>query len=182
MSYDLHGLWDKGNKWLGAFLNSHTNMTEITEYLDLFWRNDIKPEKSLGLAFYSRTFLAASTGCTQGKCMFDSIGEAGPCSKDDISGTLTNTALTDQSRAAGATPTLDKDAIVKVAVIRRKWITYDDEDTFKLKVDAARKLCIGGVMVWAVSQDYTDGLAKVASAVGKKKRAGSGLYDTRYSA
>ncbi|KAK1767907.1 killer toxin subunits alpha/beta [Phialemonium atrogriseum] len=182
MSYDLHGLWDKGNKWLGAFLNSHSNMTEITEYLDLFWRNDIKPEKvTLGLAFYSRTFLAADKGCTKAKCMFDAVGEAGPCSKDDIGGTLTNAELTDQIRAAGVTPTLDKDAMVKVAVIGRKWISYDDEDTFKLKVDAARKMCLGGVMVWAVSQDYTDKTAKVAAAVGKK-RAASGLFDTRYSA
>lgn len=182
MSYDLHGLWDKGNKWLGAFLNSHTNMTEITEYLDLFWRNDIKPEKvTLGLAFYSRTFLAADKGCTKAKCMFDSVGEAGPCSKDDIGGTLTNAELTDQIRKAGVTPTLDKDAMVKVAVIGRKWITYDDEDTFKLKVDAARKMCLGGVMVWAVSQDYTDKTAQVAFAVGKK-RADSGLFNSRYSA
>lgn len=36
MSYDLHGLWDQKNQWLGPFLNAHTNMTEITEYLDLF--------------------------------------------------------------------------------------------------------------------------------------------------
>jgi GH18 family chitinase len=181
MSYDLHGLWDKGNKWLGAYLNSHTNMTEITEYLDLFWRNDIKPEKvTLGLAFYSRTFLVADKGCTKAKCMFDSVGEAGPCSKDDVGGTLTNAELTDQIRAAGVTPTLDKEAMVKVAVVGRKWITYDDEDTFKLKADIARKMCLGGVMVWAVSQDYTDKTAKVAAAVGK--RASSGLFDTRYSA
>ncbi|QUC21794.1 uncharacterized protein UV8b_06035 [Ustilaginoidea virens] len=183
MSYDLHGLWDKGNKWLGAYLNSHTNMTEITEYLDLFWRNEIKPEKiTLGLAFYSRTFLAADPGCTHAQCMFDSVGEAGPCSRDDIGGTLTNAELTDQIRAAGVTPTLDKDAMVKIAVIGRKWITYDDEDTFRLKVDAARNMCLGGVMVWAVSQDYAGRSAKVASTVGRKKKRGqSGLYDTRFS-
>jgi hypothetical protein len=189
MSYDLHGLWDKGNRWLGAFLNSHTNMTEITEYLDLFWRNDINPEKvTLGLAFYSRTFLAADPGCTEAKCMFDAVGEAGPCSRDEAGGTLTNAELTDQIRAAGVTPKLDKEAMVKVAVIGRKWITYDDEDTFKLKADAARKLCLGGVMVWAVSQDYTEqGAAAVAAAAGgstggsSKKRADTVVYETRYS-
>jgi len=57
MSYDLHGVWNKNNKWQGNFLNAHTNMTEIGEYLDLFWRNDVDPAKlNLGLAFYSRTF------------------------------------------------------------------------------------------------------------------------------
>ncbi|KAK4238206.1 killer toxin subunits alpha/beta [Achaetomium macrosporum] len=187
MSYDLHGLWDRGNKWLGAFLNAHTNMTEITEYLDLFWRNNVNPEKvTLGLAFYSRTFLAADPGCTEAQCMFDAVGEAGPCSKDEIGGTLTNAELTDQIRAAGVTPKLDKDAMVKVAVVGRKWITYDDEDTFKLKADAARKLCLGGVMVWAVSQDYTErGAAAVSAAAGgssqQRKRADAVVYETRYS-
>ncbi|KAL2266866.1 hypothetical protein VTJ83DRAFT_4143 [Remersonia thermophila] len=185
MSYDLHGLWDKGNKWLGAFLNSHTNMTEITEHLDLFWRNNVNPDKvTLGLAFYSRTFLAAEPGCTEAGCMFDGVGEAGPCSKDEIGGTLTNAELTDQIRAAGVTPTLDHDAMVKVAVIRRKWITYDDEDTFKLKADAARKLCLGGVMVWAVSQDYTEtgaAAAAAAAAGGGSHRRASLMHPSRYS-
>ncbi|KAL2125861.1 hypothetical protein VTI74DRAFT_2452 [Chaetomium olivicolor] len=41
-------------------------MTEIAEYLDLFWRNDINPEKvTLGLAFYSCTFLTAGPGYTE---------------------------------------------------------------------------------------------------------------------
>lgn len=184
MSYDLHGSWDKGNKWVGALLNSHTNMTEISEYLDLLWRNEISPEKvTLGLAFYSRTFLAADSACTQAGCMFDAVGEAGPCSNDDIGGTLTNAELTDQIRQAGVIPTLDEDAMVKVAVIGRKWITYDDEDTFKLKTDAARKLCLGGVMVWAVSQDYsTKKTAQVAAAVERKRATSSGLFDSLYSA
>lgn len=63
------------------------------------------------------------------------------------------------------------------------------EDTFKLKADAARKLCLGGVMVWAVSQDYTEqgGAAAVAAAAGtgtggsSKKRADTVIHETRYS-
>lgn len=45
MSYDLHGSWDKTIEWVGPYLNSHTNLTEITEYLDLLWRNDIPPPR-----------------------------------------------------------------------------------------------------------------------------------------
>jgi len=162
MSYDLHGLWDKGNIWLGAFLNAHTNLTEISEYLDLFWRNNIMPSKmNLGLAFYSRTFMVADKNCvTSGGdrgCMFDSVGEAGPCSRDDIGGTLTNAELADQIRRAGVSPRLDRAAAVKIAVVGRKWIAYDDKESWKIKVDFARKLCFGGVLVWAVSQDDTRG-------------------------
>lgn len=155
MSYDLHGLWDKDNKWLGPFLNSHTNLTEIEEYMDLFWRNGISPTKlNLGLAFYSRTFIASSTSCLDPACTFDSVGPAGPCSRDDIGGSLTNAELTDQISKAGVTSRLDKAAAVKITAIRRNWITYDDRDTWQLKIDWARQFCFGGVMVWAVSQDY----------------------------
>ena len=164
MSYDLHGLWDKGNIWVGAFLNAHTNLTEITEYLDLFWRNDILPSRmNLGLAFYPRTFMVADKNCVtpggSGGCMFDSVGEAGPCSRDDIGGTLTNPELADQIRRKGTTPRLDVAAAVKIAVVGggRKWIAYDDKESWQIKIDFARKSCFGGLMVWAVSQDDTRG-------------------------
>lgn len=64
MSYDLHGTWDKGNVWTGAFLDSHTNLTEIEPDLDLLWRNNVPPQKvNLGLAFYGRSFTLADTSC-----------------------------------------------------------------------------------------------------------------------
>ena len=75
------------------------------------------------------------------------MGEAGPCSKDDIGGTLTNAELTDQMRQAGASATLDSAAAVKIATIGRKWIAYDDKDTWALKVTRTWQLCLGGVMV-----------------------------------
>lgn len=57
MTYDLHGTWDTPDSWLGNHLNTHTNLTEITEAMDLMWRNSIPPSKVvMGLAFYTRTF------------------------------------------------------------------------------------------------------------------------------
>lgn len=50
MAYDLHGRWDRDDP-VGPYVYAHTNLTEIDEALDLFWRNDIDPSKiSLGLA------------------------------------------------------------------------------------------------------------------------------------
>ncbi|KAK3906118.1 glycoside hydrolase superfamily [Staphylotrichum tortipilum] len=184
-SYDLHGWWEPGsNTRRGAYLlNAHTNMTEITSHLDLFRRAGVSPDKvTLGLAFYARTFLAADPGCVAAGCAFDAVGPSFPCSRDDIGGTLTNAELTDVIRGAGVTPTLDSDAMVKVAVIGRRWIAYDDEDTFRLKVDAARELRLGGVMVWAVSQDYT---AYAAARARNGQENGDGtaeaIYGTQYS-
>ena len=155
MSYDLHGTWDKGTNYTQPWLNSHTNLTEITDYFDLMWRNDIDPAKVvLGLAFYSRTFALADPGCTAvgGKCLFASGGKPGRCSNNV--GTLMGSEVREILDAnPSIQPTLDKDAAVKVFVHNGDWITFDDEATWRLKVKFAKSQCLGGVMVWAVSQD-----------------------------
>jgi len=155
MSYDLHGSWDKENKWIGNYLNSHTNLTEITEYFDLMWRNDIDPDKVvMGLAFYSRTLKPLDAGCTDATCRFSTVGDRGPCTKEY--GVLSNAEIIEVEKSTGATPQLDKTAAVKILKANGEWITYDDVDSWKLKVGFARGQCLGGVMVWAVSLDISD--------------------------
>ena len=154
MSYDLHGTWDKGTNYTQPWLNSHTNLTEITDYFDLLWRNDIDPAKVvLGLAFYSRTFSLADPKCTAvgGKCLFASGGKPGRCSNNV--GTLMGSEVNEILEANNIQPTLDKDAAVKMFVHNNDWITFDDEATWRLKIKFAKSQCLGGVMVWAVSQD-----------------------------
>lgn len=154
MSYDLHGTWDKGTNWTQPWLNSHTNLTEITDYLDLLWRNDIDPGKvTLGLAFYSRTFKLADPTCSSpgGACYFNSGGSPGRCSNNV--GTLMGAEVKEILDKSGIQPVLDTKAAVKIFTYNGDWITYDDGDTFKLKADFAKSQCLGGVMIWAVSQD-----------------------------
>ncbi|RLL97667.1 hypothetical protein CFD26_105658 [Aspergillus turcosus] len=168
MSYDLHGAWDRNNQWLLPVLNSHTNLTEITNALDLLWRNDIEPEKVvLGLAFYACVFSATSPSCMEPGCTFESGGNAGACSNEV--GILLNSEIVDIMDDRQVKPTVDKDAAVKILKFdNNQWLTYDDADTFKLKADFARRQCLGGVMVWAVSHDlpygnYSRALAEVAN-------------------
>lgn len=53
MTYDLHGTWDSTDPYIGAIVNSHTNLTEIDESLKLLWRNGIDSSKvNMGLGFY----------------------------------------------------------------------------------------------------------------------------------
>ncbi|KAK3938613.1 hypothetical protein QBC46DRAFT_440079, partial [Diplogelasinospora grovesii] len=172
MSYDLHGSWDMENKWVGNLLNSHTNLTEITEYFDLMWRNDMDPAKVvMGLGFYSRTFKASSTACMNAGCTFSTVGDRGECTHEY--GVLSNSEVTELIKSTGATADLDKTAAVKILKVGNEWITYDDVDTFKLKVSFARSECLGGVMVWAVSLDVGDGTysKQLQQATGFQSRA-----------
>ncbi|KAM7224443.1 family 18 glycosyl hydrolase [Rhypophila decipiens] len=159
MTYDFHGVWDKKeepNEWVQPLLNSHTNLTEIKEAMDLLWRNGINEDKvTLGMAFYGRGFTATSPSCMAKGCTFESGTGAGPCS-GEVS-VLLNSEIDDLVASKGLTPTLDEEAGVKILTWDgNQWLTYDDVDTFRLKANFARSQGMGGVMVWAVSHDTRD--------------------------
>lgn len=164
MSYDIHGTWDKGNKFTGAFLNSHTNLTEIDAALDLLWRNDIDPGKAvLGLAFYGRSFTMTTASCSTPGCTYESGGQRGKCSKEV--GILLNSEIDELVEENSVNPVLYKKEAAKVAKWGNQWIAYDDEETLMMKSEYAQTLCLGGLMVWAISHDTQD--AKYHKALAK---------------
>ncbi|KAK1979246.1 family 18 glycosyl hydrolase [Colletotrichum cereale] len=167
MTYDFHGAWEKATESGGPYLNSQTNLTAIKGGLDLIWRNNIDPDKVvLGLAFYGRGFKASSSSCLRPGCTFDSGTDALQCSAEV--GAALNSEIDDLVAEQGAEPTLDKAAAVKILTWGdTNWLTYDDEETLRLKTDFARSQCLGGVMVWAISHDtqnakYSMALSRVA--------------------
>ncbi|KAL8862688.1 MAG: hypothetical protein Q9178_001186 [Gyalolechia marmorata] len=156
MSYDLHGTWDSSNRYIGSIVGAHTNLTEIDLALQLLWRNDIDPGKViLGLGYYGRSFTLSDSSCSTPGCSFSGGAAAGECT-----GNVGTLSLPEINRiiAKGATVTLDKAAAVKQAVFdTNQWVSYDDSETFKMKVDYANGLCLGGTMVWAASLDDKKG-------------------------
>ncbi|KAJ4369884.1 hypothetical protein N0V83_005648 [Neocucurbitaria cava] len=144
MSYDIHGTWDGSSPYTQAVVQPHTNLTEISQGLDLLWRNKINPAKVvLGLGFYGRSFTLSSSSCTTPGCAFSGGADAGECTK--TSGILSNAEIQRLIKAKSLKPILDKEAGVKVS--------YDDEETLQLKKDFANKHCLGGTMVWALDLD-----------------------------
>jgi chitinase len=161
MTYDLHGTWDSTDIWIGAITQAHTNLTEIDQALQLLWRNNIDPRKVvLGLGFYGRSFTLSDPSCSNPGCPFTSGAAAGPCT--DSVGTLSYAEI-ERIVAAGAPSTLDSPAAVKKVVYgNNQWVSFDDAETFKMKVDFANSLCLEGTMVWAVSLDDAQGTAAAA--------------------
>ncbi|KAM5362792.1 hypothetical protein ACJZ2D_012324 [Fusarium nematophilum] len=156
LSFDLHGAFNSPDTWINNQLNAHTNLTEISNVMDLIWRSSVPSSKVvMGLAFYSRTFTASDPKCVSKGCPFDSAGELWGCSGE--LGLVSNAEITRLMTSHNVTSTLDKEAAVKVLAYGDQWITYDDKTTLKLKVDLARSQCMGGVMVWAVNHDTKNG-------------------------
>jgi len=160
MTYDLHGVWDKGLEGVG--IRPHTNLTEIDTSLDLLWRADVPPEKvSMGMAWYGRSYTLQDTNCTtpNGICQFSAAGMAGPCS--NATGSLNLQEIQDILAEEQLTPILDKAAAIKyTAYNKTQWVSYDDDETIRMKQDFASSRCLGGTMVWAMDQ------ANQKSAVG----------------
>jgi chitinase len=80
MAYDLHGTWDATDP-IGNQILAHTNLTEINEAFDLFWRNNVPANKlNLGLGFYGRSFQLSDPTCYTPGCLFKGGGAPGPVS------------------------------------------------------------------------------------------------------
>lgn len=162
MSYDLHGTWDSTNKNLGPYVNAHTNLTEIDLALELLWRNNIEPDQVvLGLGFYGRSFTLADPNCSKPGCVFSAGGKPGKCTNS--AGTLSYAEIQRIVKSDGAKVTLDKTAGVQIVTWDNdQWVSYDDAETLKMKIDYANKKCLGGTLVWAASTDDAEGSAAAA--------------------
>ncbi|KAK3364330.1 glycosyl hydrolases family 18-domain-containing protein [Lasiosphaeria hispida] len=150
MSYDLHGTWDEHNP-VGAIAQAHTNLTEIKLAMQLLWRVGVKPEQVvLGYGFYGRAFELANPSCNTPGCPFAGGAKKGPCSNEaGILMYYEPQAIL--QKYPNLEPVFDEEAAVKyVTWDNSQWISYDDADTFVLKLEWANEMGFGGSMIWAV--------------------------------
>ena len=178
MTYDLHGTWD-ANDPIGSHVLAHTNLTEISQALDLMWRNDVDPSKvNLGLGFYGRTFQLADPACWQPGCLFKGGASAGACTKN--SGTLSFKEITDVIDTYNLSPYYDKtDAVKYITWNQDQWASYDDQETFQQKIKFANEQGLGGLLIWAIDLD-TDDLAALRGVIYPKTLSIKSSADPSY--
>ncbi|KAJ6632582.1 glycoside hydrolase superfamily, partial [Mycena sp. CBHHK59/15] len=155
MTYDLHGTWDQIDVWIGPYLLAHTNITEMEQTLDLMWRQNIPSDRVvLGIGFYGRSFTVSDPHCTTPgyTCTFSGGGNPGLCTQS--SGTLSYSEIMDIIASKNLKGTLDPVSGAKyVTWDTNQWVSYDDPETFEIKLNFADKNCLGGVMIWSADQD-----------------------------
>ncbi|KAL2813347.1 hypothetical protein BDW59DRAFT_167530 [Aspergillus cavernicola] len=154
MAYDLHGTWDELNP-IGPYVYAHTNLTEIEMALDLFWRNDINPNKIiLGLAFYGRSYKLQTPLCAEPGCEWKDPGAKGKCT--DAAGILSYSEIQDLIEESDLRPQYDEDAgvyYIQYGDGGGNWASFDDEISFQAKINLANKYGLGGLLIWAIDQD-----------------------------
>ena len=78
MSYDLHGVWDAKDVFIGNIVQAHTNLTEIEQSIGLFQRVGVPLDRIvLGLGFYGRSFQLSDASCTKPGCPFNGPAPGG---------------------------------------------------------------------------------------------------------
>ncbi|SPO07096.1 related to chitinase [Cephalotrichum gorgonifer] len=155
MSYDLHGVWD-GDNPIGKHVFAHSNLTEIGSALDLLWRNNVPRNKlNLGLGFYGRSFTLVDPNCHSPGCPFLTGADKGPCSGEP--GILTFREINDIIKRHNLEPYYDKENAVKyITWNQNQWVSYDDPETLRQKIDFANDIGLSGVLIWAIDQDADD--------------------------
>ncbi|KAI9035546.1 uncharacterized protein KD926_003248 [Aspergillus affinis] len=149
MAYNIYGTWDSINQWTDPVINPYTNLTEISNGLDLIRRNNIDPAKVfLGLGFYGRSFTLKDPSCTDLGCPFanttrlgSSSGRANPGKYTSTSGILSNYEIARVIDYNSPEIQYDVEAELKVR--------YDSE-TLIQKRDFANSLCLGNPFAWAL--------------------------------
>ncbi|KAI0459849.1 hypothetical protein F5B21DRAFT_511091 [Xylaria acuta] len=177
---NLHGVWDRDNP-IGDNVLAHTNLTEIKLAFDLFWRNDVPPNKlNIGFGFYGRSFQLSDPSCYEPGCKFKGGASPGPCSKN--SGTLTYREIQQVIKDNDLEPYhLKNEAVKYITWNGDQWVSYDDEQTFQAKVEWANGIGLGGMLIWAIDQDTDDlkalsGLLKPKSLKEFQKQGDNAAY------
>lgn len=121
--------------------------------LNVLWRNKIKPSKVvLGLGFYGSSFTLKDPSCNKPGC--PSLGPGNPGEYTDTAGILSWDEVKDLIQAKHLKPVLDRCAWSKyVAWDNDQWVSFEDAETFAMKMIYANLKCLGGTVVWAVDLD-----------------------------
>lgn len=168
MAYDLHGIWDDPR-----LTGSHSDIALINNAIEYMTNSSVPSSQIvLGLAAYGRSYTLANKTCLSLGCPFrkDSNETA-------IGGCLETTGFvpyveiydwTEEGEGTGYN-SITIDAATSSAVMikdKNQLISYDNPETFQMKVDFASKKCLGGTMVWAVDMIPVDVKISDSTAAG----------------
>lgn len=184
MAYDLHGIWDDP-----PLTGAHSDIAQINEAIEYMMTNGTVPASQivLGLPAYGRSYTLENETCTDLGCPFseDSNETAiGGCL--DTTGFVPYVEISDwtkRGKGKGYDSITVDHATFSAVMIKDKdqFISYDNPETFQMKVDYASKKCLGGTMVWAIDMIPVDMKRTVSSGSGGSGGsgggAGAGSYD-----
>ncbi|KAJ3299922.1 hypothetical protein HDU76_006191 [Blyttiomyces sp. JEL0837] len=168
MTYDLHGNWDWGNKWVGPYLNVHNNWTEIADALNMAMKAGVDSDKLLlGIGFYGRSFKLSDPTCVDPYqlCTYQNPGvqigdnyqntaDPGSCTK--TGGFLAYYEIEDWVLNDDFQYLVYDNLSTSVIMQYNDgsdWIGFDTTRLIVDKMTRATAFCLGGIAAWSVDMD-----------------------------
>ena len=156
MSYDIHGIWDANITDIGPHVYSHTNISEIRDALNIFFKNGVPPDNLvLGIGAYGRTYTLKDPSCHHFGCEFSGPGNAGKCTK--APGTLAYFEIKHLLETdTNARSVYDSQSLSMYVYTGDQFISYDSLETLRKKKEFAKQFCMRGMMLWATDMLLKD--------------------------
>jgi chitinase len=151
MAYDLHGVWDDP-----PVTGAHSDIAGINFAIEYMLADVPASQVVMGMPAYGRSYTMTDESCLTLGCPFDVFSNEtaiGGCL--DTNGFVPYVEIYDWTRMGEGkgydSITVDHTTYSAVMVKDgNQFISYDNVETFKAKVDYASKKCLGGTMVWAI--------------------------------
>ncbi|XP_043277640.1 acidic mammalian chitinase-like isoform X2 [Venturia canescens] len=157
MTYDLHGSWEP-QTGINAPLYPAASETGLSRELTVdacvkYWlAQGVDPEKLvLGVASYGRTFTLANPSNNGVGAPTQGPGSAGPYTRE--SGFYGYNEICDMQSSAEWTVVFDKERRCPYAYNGKQWVGYDNVESIKEKAEYAKKMGLGGAMIWSIETD-----------------------------
>jgi len=158
MTYDLHGAWDDVTGFNAPLYATDADTEKYKYPLSISWaveywlEHGARPDQILlGFASYGRGFKLSQQDCTTPLCPI-----SGPCamgSSTKEKGYLAYYEIQDMIKK-GAVRHWDDDRKAPYIVTENgEWVGYDDEESYKYKMDFLKKQGLRGTIVWAIDLD-----------------------------
>nr|ALO79349.1 chitinase 12 [Chilo suppressalis] len=160
MSYDMHGSWDSVTGHNAGLHKGDSDEAIPREQLltvdvavEYWLREGCPPEKLvLGVPFYGRTFKLQSESNTGVRAPTDGAGIGGP-----YTGEVGYVGYNEFCAMLRSDPswTIRRDFLANVpyAVNGLNWVSYDDPESIRDKVEYALEKDLAGIMVWSIETD-----------------------------
>jgi len=158
MTYDLHGAWDDVTGFNTPLYATDADTKKYEYPLSVSWAVDYwldhgaRPDQLLlGFATYGRGFKLSQKDCTGPLCPV-----SGPCAMGSATkekGYLAYYEIQDMIKKGAVRHWDDERKAPYIVTKNQEWVGYDDQESFKYKLDYLKQKGLRGTIVWAIDLD-----------------------------
>ncbi|XP_019864946.2 acidic mammalian chitinase [Aethina tumida] len=163
MAYDLHGSYDGVTGQNAPLYASSIDVSAAQKQLNVKavvegWiaRGAAPAKIALGMGVYGRTYTLASASNNKLGAPVVNAGTQGPYTQE--MGMLGYNEICEKQAAGGWTTVWDDEQKVPYTYSGNQWVGYDNPKSIGIKVNYAKQMGLGGVMIWSIETDDFRGI------------------------